>query len=146
MDTPRTPEILLVEDNPGDVRLIRLAFEETHLDARVRAVASGEAALAYLRRQGPFWDAPRPSLLILDLNLPGTGGREVLRQVKADPTLAAIPLVVLTSSDDERDVAAVYGAGANCYVVKPLDLDRFLDALGQIEQFWLTTARLPPAP
>jgi CheY-like chemotaxis protein len=141
-----TAEILLIEDNPGDVRLIQEAFRETGRPHHLRVAADGAHALAILRQPGAETSRSRPDLIILDLNLPGTDGRTVLRTLKADPALASIPVVVLTSSDDERDIRQAYAAGANCYVVKPLDLDHFLDTLGAIEQFWLITARLPARP
>jgi CheY-like chemotaxis protein len=140
---PRPVEILLVEDNPGDVVLTREALRDTKVPTRLSVAADGEEALARLRRQGPFAAAARPDLILLDLNLPRLGGREVLAAVKADEQLRRIPVVVLTSSEAEQDVAASYDLHANCYVTKPVDLGQFLRVVKSIEDFWLHTARLP---
>jgi CheY-like chemotaxis protein len=139
----RPVEILLVEDNPGDVRLTREALKEGKAHVRLSVVSDGDQALAFLRRQGEHAAAPRPDLVLLDLNLPRTGGREVLAQVKADPALRRIPVVVLTSSQAEPDVAASYDLNANCYIIKPLDLDQFIRVVRAIEDFWLTVVKLP---
>ena len=140
-------EMLLVEDNPGDVRLMREAFLETGSRSRLHVAADGAEAMRFLRGEGRHADAVRPDVIILDLNLPGMGGREVLAAVKADPHLRHIPVVVLSSSAAEEDIVAAYGLHANCYVTKPADLDRFLAVARGIESFWFSTARLsPPAP
>jgi two-component system, chemotaxis family, response regulator Rcp1 len=139
----RTLEVLLVEDNPGDVRLVREALRDSTVGTRLSVARDGEEALAFLRREPPHARAPRPDLILLDLNLPRRDGREVLAAVREDPTLRAIPVVVLTSSDAERDIADAYELKANCFVTKPVDLDRFIGVVRAIEHFWLTVVRLP---
>jgi CheY-like chemotaxis protein len=139
----RPVEVLLVEDNPGDVRLTREALKDARVPVRLSVASDGDQALAFLRRQGEHTSAPRPDLILLDLNLPRTGGREVLAQVKGDAALRRIPVVVLTSSQAEPDVAASYDLNANCYIIKPLDLDQFLRVVRAIEDFWLTVVKLP---
>ncbi len=138
-------EILLVEDNQGDVRLTVEALRATGVACHLSAVSDGDAALRFLRREGDQTGAPVPDLILLDLNLPVRDGREVLAQVKADPELRRIPVIVLTSSEAERDVRAAYEGGANCCVTKPLHLDEFLRVVGAITDFWLGVARLPGA-
>lgn len=139
-------EILLVEDNPADVDLTKETLEFAKLRNRLHAVNDGVEALAYLRREPPFEDAVRPDLILLDLNLPRKDGREVLQELKADPSLRSIPVVVLTSSDAEKDVIKSYDLGANCYITKPVDLDQFADVVRCIEDFWFVVVKLPPAP
>jgi CheY-like chemotaxis protein len=139
----RPAEVLLVEDNAGDVVLVREALQDGPVPVNLTVVADGEAALARLRRQGAWAGAPRPDLILLDLQLPRLGGRELLAAVKADERLRHIPVVVLTSSRAEQDVAACYDLHANCYVAKPADLDEFIRAVKSIETFWLTVAQLP---
>ena len=139
----RQSVILLVEDNPGDARLTLEAFGMRGAPERVRHVVDGVEALAFLRREGGHGKAPRPDLIVLDLNLPRLSGREVLAVIKADVALRSIPVVVLSTSQSEEDVVAVYKLHANCYVAKPADLDAFLLAIQSIEEFWLRTARLP---
>jgi two-component system, chemotaxis family, response regulator Rcp1 len=142
--TPARPvEILLVEDNPGDVRLTLEAFKEAKVLNHVSVVNDGVEALAYLRQQGPFSDSVRPDLILLDLNLPKKDGREVLAEVKADEHLKQIPVVVLTTSQAVDDVAKAYSAHANCYITKPVDLDQFVRAVSSIESFWLDLVKLP---
>jgi chemotaxis family two-component system response regulator Rcp1 len=136
-------EILLVEDNPADARLTREVFEGGRLTTHLNVVADGEEALAFLRREGPFADSPRPKLVLLDLNLPRKDGREVLHEMKADPALSRIPVIVLTTSAAEADILHSYDLQANCFITKPLDLDEFFEVVRAIEDFWLTTARLP---
>jgi CheY-like chemotaxis protein len=136
-------EILLVEDNPGDVRLTREAFKEGSLENRLSVARDGVEALEFLRREGAFEDAPRPDIILLDLNLPRKDGREVLATIKDDRSLLQIPVVVLTTSRDERDIQATYDLHANCYIPKPVDLEHFLEVVKGIEAFWLTTVRLP---
>jgi CheY-like chemotaxis protein len=131
--------ILLVEDNAGDVRLTREALLEAQVDAELVAVPDGEQALAYLRG-----DAAIPELILLDLNLPKKNGLEVLEEVKGDPGLRRVPVIMLTTSSSARDIAACYDRGVNCYVVKPLDLDDFTALIGAINRFWLEVAQLPP--
>jgi len=139
----RTIEILLVEDNPGDARLTLEAFKEGKVLNHLSVVTDGVEALAYLRREGIHSAARPPDLIILDLNLPRKSGREVLAEIKADARLKAIPVVVLTTSEDEQDIARAYNQHANCYITKPVDLDQFLRVVQSIESFWLTLVRLP---
>jgi chemotaxis family two-component system response regulator Rcp1 len=136
-------EILLVEDNPADARLTREVFEGGRLTTHLNVVADGEEALAFLRREGPYAESPRPKLVLLDLNLPRKDGREVLQELKSDATLSRIPVIVLTTSAAEADILHSYDLQANCFITKPLDLDEFFDVVRAIEDFWLTTARLP---
>jgi CheY-like chemotaxis protein len=139
-----TIEILLVEDNAGDARLTLEAFKEGRVLNRLTVVQDGVQALAYLRRQGPYAAVRLPDLILLDLNLPRMSGREVLTQIKSDERLKSIPVVVLTTSEDERDIARAYSQHANCYITKPVDLEQFLRVIQSIENFWLTLVRLPP--
>lgn len=141
---PRPFEILLVEDNPADARLTQEALPGAGADIALRHLRRGEEALAYLRREGRFRQAPWPDLILLDLNLPGLGGHEVLAEIKADPVLRRIPVIVLSSSQAPEEIQRVYDLHGNAYVVKPVDLDRFLEAMRSVEAFWLRTARLPP--
>jgi two-component system, chemotaxis family, response regulator Rcp1 len=136
--------ILLVEDSPGDVRLTREALQEASVTAVLHVVTDGEAALDYLRRNGEYAQAIEPSLVLLDLNLPRLDGREVLRIMKSDPILRRIPVVVLTTSSNERDILSVYDVGGNCFVTKPLDYDDFVDTIGEIVSFWFGRVCLPP--
>lgn len=140
----RPIEILLVEDNPGDARLTREAFADASVSNNLSVVGDGEEAMAFLRRQGGYSSAPRPDLILLDLNLPRKSGREVLEDVKTDPALLAIPIVVMTTSEADTDIMNSYHHHANAYVTKPVDLDRFIDVVSKIEGFWLTVAKLPP--
>lgn len=141
----RPAEFLLVEDNPGDVRLTREALKECKLYNNLSVVGDGVEALAFLRREGKYADAPRPDVILLDLNLPRKGGREVLAEIKADPILKRIPVVVITSSEAEQDVLASYDLHVNCYVTKPVDLDQFIKVVQSISTFWLTIVKLPDA-
>jgi chemotaxis family two-component system response regulator Rcp1 len=136
-------EILLVEDNPADARLTREVFEGGRLTTHLNIVHDGEEALAFLRREGDYENSPRPKLVLLDLNLPRKDGREVLQELKSDPALSRIPVIVLTTSAAEADILHSYDLQANCFITKPLDLDEFFDVVRSIEDFWLTTARLP---
>jgi CheY-like chemotaxis protein len=136
-------EILLVEDNPGDSDLIIEFLDETRVTNHVSVARDGEEAMDFLRRRGRFAGAARPDLILLDLNLPRKDGREVLAEIKADPQLASIPVVVLTSSNAESDIAKSYSLKANCYVIKPVDLGQFMAVVKSIENFWLTVVRLP---
>ena len=140
----RWVEILLVEDNPGDVRLTREAFRDTRINNHLSVVGDGEEAMAFLRREGAYSDAPRPDIILLDLNLPRKSGREVLEEVKTDPKLRSIPVLVMTTSEAEGDILDSYNHHANAYVTKPVDLDRFIDVVSKIEGFWLTVVQLPP--
>jgi len=137
-------EILLVEDNPGDVRLTTEALAEAKVRNRLAVAGDGVEALRYLRREAPFEDAPRPDIILLDLNMPRMDGREVLEEIKADPTLAAIPVVILTTSAAEEDILRSYQLHASCYITKPVDLEQFLKVVRSVEDFWLTIVRLPP--
>jgi CheY-like chemotaxis protein len=137
-------EILLVEDSPGDVRLTREALREARVANRLSVVGDGIETLQFLRQEGKYADAPRPDLILLDLNLPRMDGREVLAAIKADPSLRMIPVVVLTTSEAESDVLRSYDLHANCYLVKPVDVDRFFEQVGRLEGFWLAVVRLPP--
>jgi two-component system, chemotaxis family, response regulator Rcp1 len=138
-------EILLVEDNPADVRLTREIFEDGGEPTQLNVVGDGEQAMAYLRRQEPYENRPRPQLVLLDLNLPKKDGREVLEEMKADTSLCRIPVVVLTTSGAESDISRSYELHANCYITKPIDLDEYFDVVGSIKAFWLANARLPSA-
>ena len=137
-------EILLVEDNPGDVRLTQEAVREAKIRNRLNVVNDGEQAIAYVRRQGAFADRPRPDLILLDLNLPRKDGREVLQELKSDPDLHRIPVVVLTSSAAEQDILRTYDLYANAYVTKPVDLEQFMNVVASIQDFWLNIVKLPP--
>jgi CheY-like chemotaxis protein len=139
----RPIEVLLVEDNPGDVRLTREALKEGKVHNNLHVAADGVEALAFLRREGRYADAVRPDLILLDLNLPRKGGREVLEEIKGDPTLRNIPVVILTSSSAEQDIARAYDLHANCYISKPVDLDQFITVVRSIENFWFTVVKLP---
>lgn len=139
----RPVEILLVEDNPGDVGLMREAMKEGRVDNRLHVACDGEEAMRFLRRQDPFEQAVVPDLILLDLNLPRKDGREVLAEIKGDPALRAIPVVVLTTSRDEHDVRRAYDLCCNCYIAKPVDLDQFLVVIDLIDRFWLSVAMLP---
>jgi CheY-like chemotaxis protein len=136
-------EILMVEDSPGDVRLTREALRDAKMLNHISVAEDGVEAMAFLRREGSYADAPRPDLIFLDLNLPRKDGREVLAEIKSDPALADIPIVVLTTSEAEQDVLRSYQLHANCYVTKPVDLDQFMTVIKSVESFWLTIARLP---
>lgn len=139
----RPIEILLVEDNPGDVRLTQEAFKDGKVRNHLSVVTDGEEVLPFLMRQGKYADAPRPDMILLDLNLPKKNGREVLAEIKRDPDLRLIPVVVLTTSKAEEDVLRAYELYANCYITKPVDLEQFLKAVRSIEDFWLTVVALP---
>ncbi len=139
----REMQILLVEDNPADAGLVEEAFRDGRLLHDIHLAEDGVAALQFLRREGRFKNAPDPDLILLDLNLPKKDGREVLEEVKADPVLREIPVIVLTTSDDEADVHRAYGLHANCYLTKPVEIDDFLVKVRSIEDFWLTLVRLP---
>lgn len=141
--TGRPIEILLVEDNPGDVRLILETLKENKLRNSLDVVEDGVEALVFLGREGKYADAPRPDLILLDLNLPKKDGREVLAEIKADENLRRIPVVILTTSKAEEDILKAYDLNANCYVTKPVDLDQFIKVVKSIEEFWLTIVKLP---
>jgi chemotaxis family two-component system response regulator Rcp1 len=136
-------DILLVEDNPGDVDLTIEALKDGKVRNRLSVVEDGVEAMAFLRREGKYADAPRPDVILLDLNLPRKDGREVLAEIKADEQLRRIPVVVLTTSSSEQDILKSYDLHANCYVTKPVDLEQFLEVVKAIEGFWLTIVKLP---
>jgi CheY-like chemotaxis protein len=136
---------LLVEDNPGDVRLTIEALRESKVRNQIHVVDDGEQAMAFLHREGAYAGVRRPDLILLDLNLPRKDGREVLAEIKQDPDLKLIPVVVLTSSAAEQDIIQAYNLYANCYITKPVSLDQFLRVIQSIEEFWLVVVMLPPA-
>mgnify|MGYP000934541527 CR=1 FL=1 len=135
--------VLLVEDNPGDADLTRETLEEDKVAVDVTVVGDGALALDYLHRRPPYADAPRPDLVLLDLNLPKVGGAEVIAEAKASPELRAIPFVVLSSSDTESEVARLYALGASCYVTKPVGLAEFQKIVRSIENFWFSVVKFP---
>ncbi|MEV0354459.1 response regulator [Nocardia sp. NPDC050697] len=136
-------DILLVEDDPGDELMTREAFEDNKIGNNLYVAHDGEEALEFLYRQGPWGEAPRPDLILLDLNLPKYDGRQVLERIKSDPDLASIPVVVLTTSAAEEDILRSYKLHANAYVTKPVDLDQFVAAIKQIDDFFVQVVRLP---
>jgi CheY-like chemotaxis protein len=135
--------VLLIDDNPGDVRLTYEALRENRVRVDLHVAKDGVEAIEFLRQQGPFESAPRPALVLMDLNMPRMNGREVLAEIKNDPSLLSIPVVVLTTSQAEYDVRIAYNLHANCYITKPVDLDEFLQVVKSIGDFWLSTVRLP---
>lgn len=137
-------DILLVEDNPGDVRLTREALNGAKVWNKLHVVTDGVEALAYLRQHGQYAGMPRPDLILLDLNLPKKDGREVLAEIKTDPSLRRIPVVILTTSRAEVDILKSYDLHANCYITKPVDLEQFISVVQEIKEFWLTIVKLPP--
>lgn len=137
-------EILLIEDNPGDVRLMTETFREGKIHNRLSIVEDGVEALAFLRREASYDSAPRPDLILLDLSLPRKGGQEVLAEIKQDHDLRRIPVVVITSSEAEKDIVQAYDNYVNCYLTKPVDLDQFMAVVRSVEVFWLTVVKLPP--
>ncbi|MBF0180842.1 MAG: response regulator [Magnetococcales bacterium] len=137
-------EILLVEDSPGDVELTREALADSKLLNRLNVVEDGEQAMSYLRREGIYASATRPDVVLLDLNLPRKDGREVLEEIKADPALKAIPVVILTTSQAEEDILRTYQLHANCYITKPVDLNQFFAVVKSVENFWFSVVKLPP--
>ena len=139
----RKMELLLVEDNPADVGLVEEAFKDSALHYGLHVAEDGLAASQFLRKEGRYVNAVPPDLILLDLNLPKRDGREVLEDIKADQELRAIPVIVLTTSDDEHDVLLAYGLHANCYLTKPVDLEHFLEKIRSIENFWIKLVRLP---
>jgi len=138
-------EILLVEDNPGDARLTAEALKENKVANLLHVARDGVEAMQFLRREGPFGQATRPDLILLDLNLPRMDGREVLEQIKQDDTLKTIPVIILTTSEAEADIVKSYQLHANCYITKPVRIDRFFEVVAQLESFWVSIVRLPPA-
>jgi two-component system, chemotaxis family, response regulator Rcp1 len=136
-------EVLLVEDSPGDVRLTQEAFKDAKMLINLHVAWDGAEAMAFLRREGDKSDTPRPDLILLDLNLPKKSGREVLKEIKEDPALMSIPIVILTTSASEEDVLRSYLLHANCYITKPVDLPGFLKVVRSIDNFWLSVVKLP---
>jgi CheY-like chemotaxis protein len=139
----RPIEILLVEDNPGDARLTVEALKESKVRNKLHIAEDGVEAMAFIHRKGKYTDAPHPDLILLDLNLPRKDGREVLAEIKEDPELKRIPVVILTISKAQEDIFKTYNLHANCYITKPVDLERFITVVKSIEDFWLTIAKLP---
>jgi CheY-like chemotaxis protein len=137
-------EVLLVEDDPGDVMMTQEAFQEHQVNNRLRVVSDGDEALSYLRREGQYAEAARPDLILLDLNLPRRDGREVLAEIKTDDTLRPIPVIVLTTSQADEDIVRSYQLHANAYVTKPVDFDRFISVVRQIDDFFVGVVKLPP--
>ena len=144
MNAGRAIEIFLIEDNPGDARLTVEALREAKVHNRLSWVTDGAEAIAFLRREGRHADAPRPDLILLDLNLPRKDGREVLAEIKRDDKLRRIPVVVLTTSQAEEDILRAYHLNANFYITKPVDLDKFIEVVQTIKNFWLSIVKLPP--
>lgn len=142
-EVSRQVEFLLAEDNPGDVRLTQEALRDSKIRNNLNVVTDGMEAMAFLRRQGKYANAPTPDVVLLDLNLPKMDGREVLAEIKSDPLLKRIPVVIITSSEAEKDILRTYDLHANCYVSKPVDLDQFIKVIQAIENFWLTIVKLP---
>lgn len=138
-----TPDVLLVEDNLGDVGLVRETFRDLNLANPIHVIHDGVDALAFLRQQGRFSDQPRPGVIILDLNIPKKDGREVLAEIKEDPELKVIPVIVLTSSKAQEDIMKSYALHANCYVTKPVVLEDFMKLMSMVADFWLNVVRLP---
>jgi len=140
----RPIEILLVEDNPGDVRLTKEALKDSKIRNNLSVVMDGVEALAFLRKEVKYTNAPRPELILLDLNLPKKDGREVLKEIKDDDDLKRIPIAILTISKAEEDIIKTYNSHANCYITKPIDMDQFVKIVKAIEDFWFTIVTLPP--
>jgi len=136
-------DILMVEDSEGDARLAREAMRDSKIKNTLHQVRDGDEAMAFLRHTGRFADAPRPDLILLDLNLPRKSGQEVLEEIKVDPELKCIPVVILTVSSEEADILRSYNLHANCYITKPIDLTQFMTVIKSIEDFWLTIVKLP---
>ena len=143
IESTGTVEVLLVEDSPGDIRLTREAFRDANAAIHLNVVTDGVEAMAYLRRQGDQVDAPRPAIILLDLNLPRMDGREVLAQIKADPSLKTIPTIILTTSEANADIVRSYELQANSYLTKPVQLEKFESLVASINDFWLVQAKLP---
>ncbi len=137
-------EVLLVEDNPGDAELTRIALEDSKISVNLNVVEDGVEAMAFLQKQGNYANAPHPDIVLLDLNLPRKDGREVLAEIKADQKLRRIPVVVLTTSQSEEDILKAYNLSANCFITKPVDFDQFVKIVQSIENFWFAIVKLPP--
>jgi two-component system response regulator len=143
MPRSKPPDLLLVEDNAGDFRLMADALEDIQANLELHHVRDGIETMQFLRREEPFQDSPRPAIIVLDLNLPRKDGRTVLKEIKSDPVLAPIPVIIFSGSDAPQDVSTCYALGANCYIVKPRDLYRFTDVVRCIVEFWLDKLKLP---
>jgi CheY-like chemotaxis protein len=143
-ETCKAIEILLVEDSPSDVRLTIEALKDAKVSNHLSVVSDGVEAIAFLKKVGKYADSPRPDLILLDLNLPKKDGREVLKEIKQDENLKAIPVVVITTSKSDEDILKSYNLHANCYITKPIDLEQFMIVVKAIENFWLTIVKLPP--
>lgn len=143
-DMPKAVNILLIEDNPGDIRLVVESMKESKKPNNLSMVKDGVEAMTYLHREGVYANAVRPDIILLDLNLPMKNGKEVLAEIKKDPDLKRIPVIVFTASSAERDVINSYDLHANCYITKPVSLDKFTEVVRSIEKFWLTVVKLPP--
>lgn len=135
--------ILIVEDNSGDIVLTREAFDEVGLSDKVHITKDGDEAMRFLRNESPFENVPQPDLILLDLNIPKKDGREILQDIKNDDKLRLIPVIILTTSKSERDILSCYRSHANCYIEKPVDFNQFVEIIGNIKDFWLNTVRLP---
>lgn len=144
MDALNFVDILLVEDNPGDIRLTKEAIKEYKIQVNLHVVMDGEEAIKFLRKQDQYKDAVTPDLILLDLNLPKKDGRQVLKEIKEDPLLKSIPVVVLTISKADQDITQSYRLQANCYIMKPLDFNKFITVVKELEDFWFTIVKLPP--
>lgn len=142
--TRRDADILLVEDNPGDARLLKEGFHDASISNTLHVVTDGDEALDFLYQRAEYANAPRPDLVLLDWNLPRTSGEEVLEEMNADPSLDQIPVIVLTGSDAQEDIITSYSNQANAYVTKPVDTDEFIDTVRSLEEFWLSVVHLPP--
>lgn len=136
-------KVLLVEDEPADAHLVRLAFQESQLDIRLEQVVDGREALAFLRKQPPYTSATTPGLILLDLNMPRMNGLEFLAEVKADPKLKRLPVVVLTTSDSDKDIEGCYEMGASGYITKPIDIDRFIQVIKSLGDYWINILKKP---
>lgn len=143
-ETLQTINILLVEDNPGDIRLTKEVLKEGKIRNNLSVITDGEEAILFLKKIGKYQDVKLPDIILLDLNLPKKDGREVLEEIKRDPELLLIPVIVLTTSSAEKDILNMYEHHANCYITKPVDFDQFIDVVRSIEDFWLSIVRLPP--
>lgn len=145
MQTNSRPiRVLLIEDNPGDIRLTQEAFRENKMLNHLSVVKDGVEAIVFLRQEAQYANAPQPDLILLDLNLPKKDGREVLAEIKTDPNLKLIPVVILTTSDADEDILKSYELHANCYIKKPVDLEQFINVVKSIEDFWVAVVKLPP--
>ncbi len=146
LNGPQTIQVLLVEDSPGDIRLTQEALKDAKIHINLQVVRDGEQAMSFLMREGEYANAPRPDLILLDLNLPKKDGREVLKEIKESETLKIIPVVILTTSASEADILRSYSLHANCYITKPVTLDGFLTVVRSIEDFWMSVVKLPSKP